>query len=128
MTKERERLFIDCLRGCYIASKKGDFSHLVRQSDELGTLSKSDLKQLLLFGINFIREAFFYSHGVELYEFKSLNDFSIKNFAVYVGEENYKKLILLFDLNLNQIDRNANLKLLSTSFLFELSHILFKKN
>ena len=127
--KDRERLFIDCLRGCYMAFNRGDFSHLVKCSNELGALNKSDLKQLFLFGIDFIRQTFFYSSGItELYEFKSLNDFSIKNFAIYVSNKNYKSLISLFNLNLNHIDRNANLKLLSTSFLFELSDTLYKKN
>ena len=127
--KDRERLFIDCLRGCYMAFNRADFSHVVKCSNELGALNKSDLKQLFLFGIDFIRQAFFYSNGItELYGFKSLNDFSIENFAIYISNKNYKSLISLFNLNLNHIDRNANLKLLSTSFLFKLSDILYKKN
>ena len=127
--KDRERLFIDCLRGCYMASNRADFSSVIKISNDLGALNKSDLKHLLLFGINFIRQSFFYSNGVKgLYEFKSLNDFSIENFAIYVSSKNYKKLISLFDLNLYYIDRNANIKLLSTSFLFELSNILYEKN
>ena len=127
--KERERLFIDCLRGCYMASNRADFSHIIKISNDLGALNKSDLKHLLLFGINFIRQSFFYSNGVKrLYEFKSLNDFSIENFAIYVSDKNYKKLISLFDLNLYYIGRNANIKILSTSFLFELSNILYEKN
>ena len=127
--KERERLFIDCLRGCYMASNRADFSHVIKISNDLGALNKSDLKHLLLFGINFIRQSFFYSNGVKrLYEFKSLNDFSIENFAIYVSNKNYKKLISLFDLNLYYMGRNANIKLLSTSFLFELSNILYEKN
>ncbi|MFL2590594.1 MAG: hypothetical protein ACJ0PY_01920 [Flavobacteriaceae bacterium] len=127
--KDRERLFIDCLRGCYMAFNRADFSHVLKCSSELGALNKSDLKQLFLFGVDFIRQAFFYSNGIrELYEFKSLNDFSIEKFAIYVSDKNYKSLIALFNLNLSHIDRNANLKLLSTSFLFELSDILYKKN
>tara|TARA_B100001057_G_scaffold433877_1_gene463075 strand:- start:3869 stop:4969 length:1101 start_codon:yes stop_codon:yes gene_type:complete len=127
--KNRERLFIDCLRGCYVAVKRSDFSHVINCSNEIGALNKFDLKQLFLFGIDFIRQAFFYSNGIkELYEFNSLNDFSIENFAIYVSEKNYNSLISLFNLNLNHIDRNANLKLLSTSFLFELSDILYKND
>jgi len=127
--KDRERLFIDCLRGCYTAFNRSDFSKVIKCSNDLGALNKSDLKQFFLFGIDFIRQAFFYSNGImELYEFKSLNDFSIENFATYVNDNNYKSLISLFNLNLNHVDRNANLKLLSTSFLFELSDILYKKN
>lgn len=131
---ERERLFIDCLRGGYIAAKKGDFSCIVKNSSDLGSLTKFELKQFFQFGIGFIRQAFLYSEGVkELYEFESLNDFSIENFAVYVNDTNYKKLISLFDLNLGYIKRNglfrdANSKLLSTSFLLALSDILYKKN
>ena len=74
------------------------------------------------------------SEGVkELYEFETLNDFSIENFAVYVNDANYKKLVSLFDLNLgyikgNGLFREANSKLLSTSFLLGLSDILYKKN
>jgi DNA polymerase-3 subunit delta' len=129
ITRERERLFIDCLRGCYMASNRADFSHVIKISNELGALNKSDLKHLFLFGINFIRQSFFYSNGVKkLYEFKSLNAFSIENFAIYVSKANYKKLISLFDLNLYYMGRNANIKLLSTSFLFELSNILYEKN
>ena len=127
--KERERLFINCLRGCYMAYNRGDFSYVIKCSNELGVLSKSDLKQLFLFGIDFIRQAFFYSNKINgLYGFKSLNDFAIENFAIYVNKKNYTSLISLFDLNLSHIDRNANLKLLSTCFLFELSDILYKKN
>ena len=131
---ERERLFIDCLRGGYIAANKGDFSYLVRNSSDLGSLTKFELKQFFQFGIDFIRQAFLYSEGVKgLYEFETLNDFSIENFAVYVNDANYKKLVSLFDLNLgyikgNGLFRDANSKLLSTSFLLDLSDILYKKN
>ena len=131
---ERERLFIDCLRGCYIAANRGDFSYIIKNSSNLGSLTKLELKRFLQFGIEFIRQAFLYSGGVkELYKFESLNDFSIENFAVYVNDTNYKKLISLFDLNLGYIKRNglfrdANSKLLSTSFLLALSDILYKKN
>ena len=127
--RNRERLFINCLRGCYMAFNRADFSHVINCSNELGALNRSDLKQLFLFGIDFIRQAFFHSNGIrELYEFKSLNGFSIEKFAIYVSDKNYKSLISLFNLNMSHIDRNANLKLLSTSFLFELSDILYKKN
>ena len=127
--KEREGLLIDCLRGCYVAAKRGDFSNIIKNSNDLGSLTKSDLKQFFQFGTTFIRQAFLFSQGVEeLYEFKSLNDFSLDNFAKFVSNKNYKKLISLFDLNLSYIDRNANSKLLSTSFLLELSYILYKKN
>lgn len=131
---ERERLFIDCLRGGYIAANKGDFSYIVKNSSALGSLTKFELKQFFQFGIDFIRQAFLYSEGIkELYEFETLNDFSIENFAVYVNDINYKKLVSLFDLNLGHIKRNglfrdANSKLLSTSFLLDLSDILYKKN
>ena len=131
---ERERLFIDCLRGCYIAANRGDFSYIIKNSSDLGSLTKFELKRFFQFGIEFIRQAFFYSEGVkELYEFETLNDFSIENFAVYVNDANYKKLVSLFDLNLGYIKRNglfrdANSKLLSTSFLLDLSDILYKKN
>ena len=131
---ERERLFIDCLRGGYIAANKGDFSNIVKNSNALGSLTKFELKQFFQFGIDFIRQAFFYSEGLEkLYEFETLNDFSIENFAVYVNDTNYKKLVSLFDLNLGYMKRNglfrdANSKLLSTSFLLGLSDILYKKN
>ena len=127
--RERERLFIECLRGCYIASKRSDFSHIIKNSNELGSLTVSDLKQLFLFGISFIRQSFLYSHGIKkLYEFKSLTNFSIENFASYVDESNYKKLISLFEINLNFLDKNANPKLLTTSFLLDLSRVLYHKN
>ena len=131
---ERERLFIDCLRSCYIAAKRGDFSYIIKNSSDLGSLTKFELKRFLQFGIEFIRQAFLYSRGVKgLYEFETLNDFSIENFAVYVNDTNYKKLVSLFDINLGYIKRNglfrdANSKLLSTSFLLGLSDILYKKN
>ena len=110
------------------------FSNIVKNSNALGSLTKFELKQFFQFGIDFIRQAFFYSEGLEkLYEFESLNDFSIENFAVYVNDTNYKKLVSLFDLNLGYVKRNglfrdANSKLLSTSFLLGLSDILYKKN
>ncbi len=126
---ERENLFIDCLRGCYVAVKRGDFSYIIKNSSNLGSLTRVELKRFFQFGIDFIRQAFFYSNGVkELYELETLNDFSIENFALYVNDANYKKLVSLFDLNLGYIEKNANSKLLSISFLLELSHILYKKN
>ena len=127
--KKREGLFIDCLRVCYIAVARGDLSHLVKKSSELGSLSKSDLKEFFLFGIDFLRQSFFCSQNVEgLFEFKSMNNFSIKNFAPYVNNGNYKSLISLFETNLNNIDRNANIKLLATSFLLDFSAILYSKS
>ncbi len=124
--KEREGHLIDCLRVCYIAAKKSEFSYIIKKSNELDSLNKSELKQFFLFGIGFIRQSYFYSQGIELYEFKSLNDFSIENFAPYVTNKNYKKLISLFTLNLNHIERNANPKILISSFLLEFSNILYK--
>ena len=126
---ERESLFIDCLRACYLAVKRGDFSYIIKSSSNLGSLTRFELKRFFQFGIDFMRQAFFYSQGFkELYELETMNDFSIENFAVYVNDTNYKKLVSLFDLNLGYIERNANSKLLSTSFLLELSYILYKKN
>ncbi|RZP11548.1 MAG: hypothetical protein EVA36_03485, partial [Flavobacteriales bacterium] len=37
---ERERLFIDCLRGCYVAANRGDFSYIIKNSTDLGSLTK----------------------------------------------------------------------------------------
>jgi DNA polymerase-3 subunit delta' len=123
---EREKLFVSCLRDCYVAAKRGDYSYLFKKSKEVGALNKSDLKNFFLFGIDFIRQSFFYSENIkELYEFKSLTNFSIENFSVYVNTKNYAKLISLFDLNLGHIDRHANPKLLATSFLLELSETLY---
>ena len=104
-----------------------DFSHVIKSSDQLSSLNKFHLQQLFLFGIDFLRQSFIYNQRInELYEFKSLNDFSIENFATYVNDKNYGRLISLFELNLNYLERNANAKLLSTSFLLKLSHILYK--
>ena len=38
-SKERERLFIDCLRGCYLSAIRKDFSQLLKKSDEIGSLN-----------------------------------------------------------------------------------------
>ena len=125
-SKERERLFIDCLRGCYLSAIRKDFSQLLRKSDEIGSLNKSDIRDFFSFGIRFIRQIYFYSKRInELYTFKVSNDFSIDNFAPYVNDRNYNRLISLFDINLRHINRNANSKLLITSFLLELSDILY---
>ena len=125
-SKERERLFIDCLRGCYLSAIRKDFSQLLIKSDEIGSLNKSDIRDFFSFGIGFIRQMYFYSKRInELYAFKVSNDFSIDNFAPYVNDENYNRLISLFDINLRHINRNANSKLLITSFLLELSDILY---
>lgn len=127
--KERESLFIECLRACYISIIKNDFSHLLNKSSEIGSLNRHDIKELFLFGINFIRQSYFYSQKVDkLYKFRSLNNFSIKNFSPYVNNNNYKKLVSLFENNLHHLERNANPKLLTTSFLLELSRILYSKD
>ena len=127
--KKREALFIECLRSCYKAVKRGDFTEVVENSIELGSLSKADLKEFFLFGIHFIRQSFFQSQGVkELYKYSSLNDFSIEKFAPFVSKENYGQLISLFEMNLYYIDRNANSKILTFSFLLKFSSILYLKN
>ena len=126
---QKEMHFIECLRVCYVSAIKKDFSPLLSKSNELGSLNKSDIKDLFLFGIYFIRQSYFYSQGVnKLYEFESLNNFSIGNFSPYVTDKNYKHLISLFELNLYHMSRNANTKLLMTSFLLELSNILYSKD
>tara|TARA_B100000963_G_C22619713_1_gene669242 strand:+ start:1054 stop:2091 length:1038 start_codon:yes stop_codon:yes gene_type:complete len=126
--KQKEMLFIECLRVCYVSAIKKDFSPLLNKSNELGSLNKSDIKDLFLFGINFMRQTYFYSKGViRLYEFESLNNFSIGNFSPYVNDKNYKYLISLFELNLYHLSRNANTRMLITSFLLELSNILYSK-
>ena len=124
--KEREGIFIECLRACYISVIKKDFSYLINKSNEIGSLKRHDIKEFFLFGINFIRQSYFYSQKVDkLYEFESLNNFSIRNFSPYVNNKNYKRLISLFEINLHHLDRNANSKLLITSFLLELSRVLY---
>ena len=103
-----------------------DFSQLLRNSDEIGSLNKSDIRGFFSFGMGFIRQTYFYSKRInELYAFKVSNDFSIDNFAPYVNDGNYNRLISLFDIKLRHINRNANSKLLITSFLLELSDILY---
>ena len=95
-SKERERLFIDCLRGCYLSAIRKDFSQLLRKSDEIGSLNKSDIRDFFSFGIVFIRQIYFYSKRIsELYTFKVSNDFSIDNFAPYVNDRNYNRLIFV---------------------------------
>ena len=127
--KKREALFIECLRSCYKAVKKGDFTEVTENSIELGSLSKADLKEFFLFGIYFIRQSFLHSQGVtELYKYSSLNDFSIEKFAPFVSKENYGRLISLFEKNLYYMDRNANTKILTFSFLLKFSSILYLKN
>ena len=127
--KKREALFIECLRSCYKAVKRGDFTEVVENSFELGSLSKTDLKEFFLFGIHFIRQSFLYSQGVtKLYKYSSLNGFSIEKFAPYVSKENYGRLISLFEKNLYYMDRNANHKILTFSFLLKFSSILYLKN
>ena len=125
-SKELERLFIDCLRGCYLSAIRKDFSQLLRNSDEIGSLNKSDIRGFFSFGMGFIRQTYFYSKRInELYSLKVSNDFTIDNFAPYVNGGNYNRLISLFDLNLRHINRNANSKLIITSFLLKLSDILY---
>ncbi len=128
-TKERESLFVNCLRACYLSVAKKDFSQIIVKSNEVGALNRSELKQFLLFGIDFIRQSYFYSQGVKkLFDFESLNGFAIERFAPYVNNKNYEKLISLFELNLNYLKRNANQKLLTIGFFFKLSEILYGKN
>ena len=127
--RERERLFIECLRGCYVSAVKKDFSQVLNKSNELGSLNKFEMKEFFLFGVNFIRQSYLYSQRVDqLYEFESLNNFSIENFAPFVNYKNYKNLISLFEITMHQIDRNANTKLLITSFLLDLSSILYSND
>lgn len=124
--KKREALFIECLRSCYKAVKRGDFTDVVENSIVLGSLSKADLKEFFLFGIHFIRQSFLHSQEVtELYKYSSLNDFSIEKFSPYVSKENYGRLISLFEKNLYYMDRNANPKILTFSFLLKFSSILY---
>ncbi len=127
--RERERHFIECLRGCYISAVKKDFSLVLDKSNEIGSLNKFDIKEFFSFGVNFIRQSYLYSQKVDqLYEFESLNNFSIENFAPFISRRNYKRLISLFENTMHYVDRNANTKLLATSFLLDLSRILYSNN
>ena len=127
--RERERHFIECLRGCYISAVKKDFSLVLDKSNEIGSLNKFDIKEFFSFGVNFIRQSYLYSQKVDqLYEFESLNNFSIENFAPFISRRNYKRLISLFENTMHYVDRNANTKLLATSFLLDLSRILYTNN
>lgn len=129
LIKERESLFISCLRACYISATKKDFSHVIMKSSEVGSLSKSDLKDFFLFGIDFMRQSYLYSQGVQkLFDFESLNGFEIEKFAPFVNNQNYEELTNLFEFNFNCLKRNANQKLLTVSFFFELSEILYGEN
>lgn len=114
-------LFIKMMRVCY-GKKPID---MIDVADEIADLSKSSQISFLEYSLNMIRQSLMKNYtGDALFQAsKSETDF-LKNFARFITGNNVVDFMNLFSESVNQLQRNANARILFTRLTFKVMKLI----
>ncbi|MBK8847410.1 MAG: hypothetical protein IPO27_13035 [Bacteroidetes bacterium] len=121
-----EEKFLEWMRVCLRPLKKA--KELVDMTNELAELKREGIKQFLIFSIETVRECLIFNHGAK--NLQRFNDEVFKNFSVfapYITQNNIEGFTKELTSAYNQIERNANPKILFYDLTFKLASLIVKK-
>lgn len=121
-----EEKFLEWMRICLRPLKKA--KELVELTNELAELKREGIKQFLIFSIETVRECLIFNHGAK--DLQRFNDEVFKNFSVfapYITQNNVEGFTKELTSAYNQIERNANPKILFYDLTFKLASLIAKK-
>jgi len=116
-----ESLIIELLRLSFNLNKeKVNIILLFDWVDKVSLLGREKIKDFFYYSVDFLRDAFLLNFNLtELVHFQSSNNFELKKLSPFITEKNFKKFVNLFENSQNQIEQNANTKMLLTEIVLK---------
>lgn len=127
-TSTYENLFVDLLRNSVLSStKKSSWIDLTKTMDKILELNKEKQKEFLLFGMELIRQAFFYNCRLTPLVYYQSKSFSLKKLSNLIKEQNFPEIIELLEKSTYYLNRNGNPKMIFTNLCISLIGLLKNK-
>ena len=129
LRKKLESIWIKGLRGAFKSiGNKSIVVDLMSWAEDVYKLTKDEQKSFLELGSNLIRSALVVNYNAsEASHYMSLNDFSIKKLAPFINSENIINITDLINETHYHVKRNANSKILFSSFILKIARFLNTK-
>ena len=124
-----EKIWVDGLRLAFRArGNKKIILSLFDWAQAISQLHRESQKHFLVFGLDLFRNAMVLHYGAHsANRFTSFTGFDLNKFAAFVHAENVIAIQRLLEESYFQLSRNANPKILFTTFSLSLSRLLNKK-
>ncbi len=118
--------FVECLRLAFRAKKnKNAVIGLMQWAEKMSLLKREQQKSFLSYCLYLTREALLISYGASnLSSFISNSDFEIKKLSPFVNSKNVIDIVSLIEDSLNSISRNANSKIVFSTFCLNITKLL----
>jgi len=115
---DSQERFVEWMRSCF----RRDYSEMVKQTDKFQEYGKQAQKALLQYGLSMLREALAFKFGGEkLVRLEAEALEFIQKFATVIHEQNIELLSHYFTDAYNQLERNANPKIVFLDLSLQVS-------
>ena len=121
-----ELLIIELLRLSFSSNKnKEGIIGLYDWINKVSLLGNERIKSFLYYSVEFFRSAFFVNYNLQkIAPFESSTKFKIENLSPYINKKNFRKFVNLFEKSQNNIEQNANKKMLLTEIALKTKKLL----
>tara|TARA_B100000780_G_scaffold3082_1_gene2567 strand:- start:24 stop:1103 length:1080 start_codon:yes stop_codon:yes gene_type:complete len=129
LRKKLESIWVMGLRSAFRSiGNKSIVVDLMSWADDVSGLTRDEQKSFLELGSTIIRSALIVNYNAnEASHYISLNEFNIKKLAPFINSENIIDITDLMDETYYYVKRNANSKILFSSFILKIARYLNSK-